>query len=77
MREGVAGPNPVRSAKYAHVGEWLSQRSAKPYNRQFESGHVLKIRKFCQMFSVWHGFCSKKQNIDKKGMKDIKRKYKQ
>ncbi len=22
MSEGVAGPNPVRSAKYAHVGEW-------------------------------------------------------
>ena len=29
--------------KYAHVGEWLSQRSAKPSNRWFESSHVLKI----------------------------------
>lgn len=28
--------------KNAHVGEWLSQRSAKPSNRWFESSHVLQ-----------------------------------
>ena len=42
LREGEAGPNPVRFTKYARVGEWSKPKVCKTLIRWFESSHVLK-----------------------------------
>ena len=44
MREGVAGPNPVRSTKYAQMGKWSNLSVCKTDIRRFESGSGLKIK---------------------------------